>query len=144
MKIGRGNRSTRRKPVPAPLCPPQIPLDHTGARTRAAEVGSLRLTACAMARPSAVCYVEPELMKLTTHRKLVPRSGKCESINPLPRTSSWRSAFRRSKHSQHFYCSPLVLPVLFGDINIRGSAMLIGTYPISVTMRIQRSLLFYV
>jgi hypothetical protein len=25
IKIGRGNRSTRRKPVPAPLCPPQIP-----------------------------------------------------------------------------------------------------------------------
>jgi hypothetical protein len=22
MKIGRGNRSTRRKPAPAPLCPP--------------------------------------------------------------------------------------------------------------------------
>jgi hypothetical protein len=29
MKIGRGNRSTRRKPTPAPLCPPQIPLDQT-------------------------------------------------------------------------------------------------------------------
>jgi hypothetical protein len=29
MKIGRGNRSTRRKPDPAPLCPPQIPLDQT-------------------------------------------------------------------------------------------------------------------
>jgi hypothetical protein len=29
MKIGRGNRSTRRKPVPAPLYPPQIPLDQT-------------------------------------------------------------------------------------------------------------------
>jgi hypothetical protein len=41
MKIGRGNRSTRRKPAPAPLCPPQIPLD----QTRAAEVGSQRLTA---------------------------------------------------------------------------------------------------
>jgi hypothetical protein len=27
MKIGRGNRSTRRKPAPAPLCPPQIQLD---------------------------------------------------------------------------------------------------------------------
>jgi hypothetical protein len=27
MKIDRGNRSTRRKPVPAPLCPPQIPCD---------------------------------------------------------------------------------------------------------------------
>jgi hypothetical protein len=24
MKIGRGNRSIRRKPAPAPLCPPQI------------------------------------------------------------------------------------------------------------------------
>jgi hypothetical protein len=29
MKVGRGNRSTRRKPAPAPLCPPQIPLDQT-------------------------------------------------------------------------------------------------------------------
>jgi hypothetical protein len=26
---GRGNRSTRRKPAPTPLCPPQIPLDQT-------------------------------------------------------------------------------------------------------------------
>jgi hypothetical protein len=34
--IGRGNRSTRRKPAPAPLCPPQIPHDQTPARTRAA------------------------------------------------------------------------------------------------------------
>jgi hypothetical protein len=25
MNIGRGNRSTRRKPTSAPLCPPQIP-----------------------------------------------------------------------------------------------------------------------
>jgi hypothetical protein len=36
MKIGRGNRSTRRKPAPAPLCPPQIPLDQTRVRTPAA------------------------------------------------------------------------------------------------------------
>jgi hypothetical protein len=49
--IGRGNRSTRRKPAPEPLCPPQIPLDQTWARTRAAAVGSQRLTAWAMARP---------------------------------------------------------------------------------------------
>jgi hypothetical protein len=27
IKIGRGNRSTRRKPVPAPLCTLQIPHD---------------------------------------------------------------------------------------------------------------------
>jgi hypothetical protein len=52
MKIGRGNRSTRRKPAPAPLCPPQIPLDQTRVRTRAAAVGSQRLTAWAMARPN--------------------------------------------------------------------------------------------
>jgi hypothetical protein len=41
MKVGRGNRSTRRKPAPAPICSPQIPLD----QTRAAAVGSQRLTA---------------------------------------------------------------------------------------------------
>jgi hypothetical protein len=45
MKISRGNRSTRRKSVPAPLCSPQIPLDQTRARTRVAVVGSQRLTA---------------------------------------------------------------------------------------------------
>jgi hypothetical protein len=33
MKIGRGNRSTRRKPAPVPLCQPQIPHDQTRART---------------------------------------------------------------------------------------------------------------
>jgi hypothetical protein len=29
MRIGRGNHSTRRKPAPVPLCPPQIPRDLT-------------------------------------------------------------------------------------------------------------------
>jgi hypothetical protein len=33
MKIGRGNRSTRRKPAAVPLCPPQIPHELTWART---------------------------------------------------------------------------------------------------------------
>jgi hypothetical protein len=45
MKIGRWNRSIRRKLAPAPLCPPQIQIDQTRARTRAAAVGSQRLTA---------------------------------------------------------------------------------------------------
>jgi hypothetical protein len=45
MNVGKGNRSTRRKPAPAPLGPPQIPLEQTGDRTRAAAVGSQRLTA---------------------------------------------------------------------------------------------------
>jgi hypothetical protein len=34
MKIGRGNRSIWRRPAQMPLCPPQIPHDETGARTR--------------------------------------------------------------------------------------------------------------
>jgi hypothetical protein len=40
MRIGRGNRSARRKPSPVPLCPPQIPRELTWARTWAAAVGS--------------------------------------------------------------------------------------------------------
>jgi hypothetical protein len=44
MKIGRGSRSTRRKPAPAQFCPPQIPHDQTWARTRVAAVESQRLT----------------------------------------------------------------------------------------------------
>jgi hypothetical protein len=57
MRIGKGNRSTRRKPAPVPLCPPGIPHDLTWVRTRAAAVGSQRLTAWAMARPSSRTYV---------------------------------------------------------------------------------------
>jgi hypothetical protein len=40
IKIGRGNLSTRRKPAPAPLCPPQTPLDQTRVWTRTTAVGS--------------------------------------------------------------------------------------------------------
>jgi hypothetical protein len=44
MMTGKENRSTRRKPAPVPLCPPQTP--HAArTRTRAAAVGSQRLTA---------------------------------------------------------------------------------------------------
>jgi hypothetical protein len=42
--IGRGNRSTRRKPAPVPLCPPQT-LHAARTRTRGAAVRSQRLTA---------------------------------------------------------------------------------------------------
>jgi hypothetical protein len=41
MRIGRENRSTRRKLPPVSLCPPQIPHDVTLYRTRAATVGSV-------------------------------------------------------------------------------------------------------
>jgi hypothetical protein len=42
--FGRVNRSTRRKPAPVPLCPPQT-THAVRTRTRAAAVGSQRLTA---------------------------------------------------------------------------------------------------
>jgi hypothetical protein len=45
MRIGRETRSTRRKPATVPLRPPQISHELTRARTRAAAVGSRRLTA---------------------------------------------------------------------------------------------------
>jgi hypothetical protein len=45
IKIGGGNRSTRRKPAPVPYCPPQIPHDQTQTRTKVTAVGSQRLTA---------------------------------------------------------------------------------------------------
>jgi hypothetical protein len=43
MMIGRGNRSTRRKPTPVPLCPPQTPHALPGREPRAAAVGSQRV-----------------------------------------------------------------------------------------------------
>jgi hypothetical protein len=52
MMTDRGNRSTRRKPAPVPLCPPQTPTCSARTRTRAAAVGSQRLTAWAMAQPT--------------------------------------------------------------------------------------------
>jgi hypothetical protein len=49
--IDRGNCSTRRKPPPVPLYPPQAP--HTArTRTRTTAVGSQRLTTWATAQPS--------------------------------------------------------------------------------------------
>jgi hypothetical protein len=44
MVIGKGNRSTRRKPAPVPLCPPQNQYV-ARTQTRAAAVGSQQLTA---------------------------------------------------------------------------------------------------
>jgi hypothetical protein len=49
--IGRGNRSTRRKPTAAPLCPPQIPHDLIRARNRPTAVGKQLLTSSATPQP---------------------------------------------------------------------------------------------
>jgi hypothetical protein len=52
IRIRGGNRSTRRKAAPVPLCPPQIPHDLTGVWTVTSEVGSRQLVAWATTRTS--------------------------------------------------------------------------------------------
>jgi hypothetical protein len=54
------------KNLPQRLCPPQITLDQTRDRTRAAAVGSQRLTAWAMARPNPPLYLYPVLLCLVS------------------------------------------------------------------------------
>jgi hypothetical protein len=61
-ELARGNRSTRRKPAPMPLCSPQLPYDLTWDRTRWAAVGSRRLTSWAMARPGIRGYSEVTIL----------------------------------------------------------------------------------
>jgi hypothetical protein len=95
MKIGRGSRSTRRKAAPAPLCPPQIPLDETRDRTRAAAVGSQRLTAWAMARPSEAPYWTRSWVSSTQSINIpnihfMPLILYCDFKSPLSRRFSCR------------------------------------------------------
>jgi hypothetical protein len=76
--IGRGNRSTRRKTAPEPLYPPQIP-HALRTRTRAAPVGSQRLTAWTTARPTihadTMCCFDNVILSLvygyTTYNVLI-------------------------------------------------------------------------
>jgi hypothetical protein len=84
MKIGRRNRNTRRKPAPAPLCPPQIPLDQTRDRTRAAGVESRRLTAWAMARPTqTTSYKKWQWGLITYSRLMFCYTGSASSSQPV-------------------------------------------------------------
>jgi hypothetical protein len=54
--LDRGNRIIWIKPVPMPLCPPQIPHYLTGAWTRAAAVENRRLNAWTTVQPSIAGY----------------------------------------------------------------------------------------
>jgi hypothetical protein len=99
-KIDRRNWSTRRKPAPVPLYPPQIPHYLTRARTRVAAVGSQRLTAWAMVLPISNFVVShlmgtgdsfPGLEWKGVHHSphLVPRVRIRGAISPFHHTSSW-------------------------------------------------------
>jgi hypothetical protein len=63
-KNWQGKPKYSEKTCPSPLRPPQIPLHQTRARNRAAAVGSQRLTAWAMARPSASLEIVTLVYKL--------------------------------------------------------------------------------
>jgi hypothetical protein len=98
MKIGSEHRSTRRKPAPAPLCPPQIPLDETRARTRAA----------AMARPHSddtALHPECKEAQFTTvsSRAAVPvkRDVVCTARKGIPRpVNQWEGSTLFCLHAQ--------------------------------------------
>jgi hypothetical protein len=62
--------------APVPLCPPQIPLDQTRARTLAAAVGSQRLTAGAMARPGSPLKCRSASYFENGNRKFLRNFGK--------------------------------------------------------------------
>jgi hypothetical protein len=55
MKIVRGNRSTRRKPAPVPLCPPQIPYDLTPGSNPGRRGGKLVTTGLNYVTASGTC-----------------------------------------------------------------------------------------
>jgi hypothetical protein len=59
-RIGTGIHSSRRKPVPVPLCRPQIPQDMIHAAT----VGSKRLTVRDMALPSLVKHYRTKVLNI--------------------------------------------------------------------------------
>jgi hypothetical protein len=67
MKIGRGNRSTRRKPTPAPLCPPQNPTWLT--QSRAPDLSGRKPATNRLSYGAA--FFSPISSPLTTRRVMV-------------------------------------------------------------------------
>jgi hypothetical protein len=93
VRIGRKNRSTRRKPAPVPLGSSQIPHYLIRARTRAAAVGSLCLTAWAMVRPFEM-YLETLLSK-TKSTDRPDRLRNRQQSRKIKRSSSSKQAIIR-------------------------------------------------
>jgi hypothetical protein len=108
MRIGKGNRTTRGKPAPVPLCPPQIPHVLTRDRILTAATGSRGLTVWAMARPR--CQKKKE------------RKGKGVPVTPWRPIWLWdieaftfsrQSAYRWRWVSQLYASVALFLPGRF-------------------------------
>jgi hypothetical protein len=105
---GRGNRSTQRKPAPAPICPTQIPLDQTRDWTRAAVVGSQRLTASAMARPfvKSTIFWDVMLYSLVDYKhssKMLPISTTLHGVTSQRQHSSQSPPWETQSHKLIMY-----------------------------------------
>jgi hypothetical protein len=90
IEIGRGNRSTRRKPAQVPLCPPKIPHDLAWNRTQAVAVGSRRLTSWAMTRP-----------QVTRSRQFSSKSFPIHQSHHFVATQSRYFGHRNVTHKSH-------------------------------------------
>jgi hypothetical protein len=95
MMTDRGNRSTRRKPAPVSLCPPQN-LHAARKRTRAAAVGTQRLVAWTTARPwFRITLRLPSDLLITTsglRMKSFQSQSYFTTVGLPPVSSSWRRA----------------------------------------------------
>jgi hypothetical protein len=91
MRIGRGNQSTRRKPAPVPLCPPQIPHDLTW------------------------CFSHCALLTLTgvIGRLLAPAEGEGRNQRHYHGRHPGVPVFTAHRHKPQ--CLPAVLPCTPGD-----------------------------
>jgi hypothetical protein len=71
------------KPVPVPLCPPQIPYGLTRARTRASAVRGRRLTTWAMARPTKSVLVIFKHSVLTSNKTRTHKHNKDQLVTSV-------------------------------------------------------------
>jgi hypothetical protein len=88
MLIGRGNRSTRRKISPVPLCPLQTP--HAArTRTRATAVGSQQVTAFTrLQRTSVMTYALPPPPSIRYNEGFAPFQFSCYFLFPISKILS--------------------------------------------------------
>jgi hypothetical protein len=117
MRIGRGNRSTRRKPTPVPHRPLQIPHELTWDRTRAFVVGIRRLTARAMARQSADLMFEMGHQNQREQKQTIYSSRRKA---PTFQLTSQPSRQRTTLHLQYchvYQCVRMVFGLVIGFIN---------------------------
>jgi hypothetical protein len=94
--IYRENRSTRRKPAPVPLCPPQISRCSAWTRTQAAAVGSQWLTAWAMTRPISATLLLRQITRRIVVLNVCPIWRRC--INCTVYTECFRNTWHNFRN----------------------------------------------